>query len=175
MKRTFILVVLVMIVIPSLLAASNSYKVYYEGNGWAITSIRSGMWLLNAYPEIVTNMKPFRYLAANDPSSITCFVLQIDKGRGLQWLPKTQIVFTYESDGERYSVISKRCFLIDTQEDSGIRWCDEHRYTALPGLENRYFMTPKKEVVMFAKFEFEKYPEKIVSCRILNLNVLGGD
>lgn len=145
------------------------------GKGWEITAVKSGNWLLDAYPEKVTNMKPFRYIASNDPSSIACFALRIDKGFGLQFLPDTKIIFKYESGGGEYLAVSEFCFLIDTEAEGGIRRCDEHRYTALPNVTGRFFMTPREDVVVFAKFEFEKYPEKVLSCEVPNLNVIGGD
>lgn len=176
MKKVFILVVLVAIVSMVTSEVSYSRRIYCEGNGWRIPAIKSGRWLLEVYPEKLTDMKPFRYIRANDPRSIICFVIEIDKGVGLQFLPDTKIVFKYlDKDGEEHFAISEYYFLIDTEEEDGIRRCDEFRYTALPNTKGRFFTTPREKIVLFAKFNFDPEARKASSCETPNLNVVGGD
>jgi len=176
MKKIFIIVVLVTLISMVSPEVSHSRRIYCEGNGWRIPAIKSGRWLLNVYPKKLTSVKPFRYIRANDPSSIICFVLEIDKGIGLQLLPDTKIVFKYlDNNEEEHIAISKYCFLVDTQEEDGIRRCDEFRYTALPNTKGRFFTTPREKIVLFAKFNFNPEARRALSCEVPNLNVIGGE
>jgi len=175
MKRKFILVVLVTVLFGTVIADEN-YRPFYKGRGWDVATIKSGGWLLDIYPEEITGkFKPFRYIAHNDPQSIACFPLTIDKGVGLQWLPETKIILRYEADGEEHFAVSEYCFVIDAEEEkNGIRRIDNYRFTSLPGIEGRYFTTPRGRVVVFAKYRFDPMPQDPISCEVVNINVIGG-
>lgn len=173
MNKIFVLIVLVMVLFGTVIADENS-RPFFKSNGWDVATVKSGGWLLDNYPERITErFEPFRYIAHNDPQSIACFPLTIDKGVGLQWLPETEIILRYETDGEEYFAVSEYCFVIDTEEESGIRRMDNYRFTSLPGMEDRYFTTPRGRVVVFAKYKFDPMPQDAISCEVKNFNVIG--
>lgn len=162
--------------ISSLLFTEAQSKTFYSGNGWRVAGIKSGNWLLSAYPEIVTSSKPFRYVASQGPGSIGCFVLELRNGTGLLWLPDTRITLTYKVDDKVREATSTECFFFSGCLTE-IRRCSDVRYTAIPGVKGDLFMTPQEKVVVFAKFDFINgdKPEDIISCRVDGIKVIGGD